>query len=1023
MKHSQCSRYFNELRMCCWNIAGVRDKMCAPDIFSFVNKFHIVWLLEIKTTSCIGVPGFHTYHNPSKYAGRRGGVAMLVKYSLLKYVKSVNTSTEGQIWIEFLSNPDIMLGGVYIPPADSPYFQYSCFGNLGAVMNENHSTIVLGDFNSRVGRPVLYDQNLSLYEYDGIVDTNVNENGRLLLSLCRGSSMAIGNHLTCQGKNFGGGLTFRRGASWISEIDICLVKEKALNYLKSVEVNQYISGSDHAPLMVELNLPVVFESAPELLLERCSNLGSSCYDGENKKNRYMMKSPSYKCVDLNRFRSIMNETTPPDLQQINSEVAPTILEDGNVIINEIAKQCKLPLRVMTEQNEWDRNHPRWKRIFDANDSKIIWRAINWKGQVVDGADTQPSDIHFKMHFEKLFNPPSVNFSDSVDVSSAPYIPILDDPFTIQELDIAVKGLKKDKSYIGLCPGLFAVLPLTWLTFFLTMFNFLLCNVMYPFVWCHNKFVALFKSGDKLDCGNYRGISIMNTLAKIYDLLLMNRLTLWCNIDKCQAGAQKKRGCVEQIVALRLLMDLAAHKKYKLYVLFVDFIKAYDRVPRNSLIQYLKSLGCGKMMLLAIDKIYSCTRSVLKSATITSAIGIRQGAPTSCLLFVIYIDKMVRMIKEKVGIDGFLGNMHTLLMMDDTVIMSTSREKMVEKLEVLVEYCHSYGMVINEKKTKFFVVNGNDNDRQPIHVRNITIEYTRKYLYLGGWFTDNAKIRSVLEEHEVESTRTINKFAIFCHTNTTMPYSYKVKVFKAALSASLLYSSESWFTMNVTSLERLYNRAVRCLLGVRNNTPIFLCLVEAGLETFIHEVNVRRKNFLTKKMQQIDLDEPFHYIFDLCRGEYTPGYRFLSSCITNDLEETSLSGIKNAILNKPEYATKYWTYKHALNKPLAVHKVYSEKEYVPDYLRLAFTRLRTMSHDLRIETGRWSRTPRESRVCTCNPSRVQNEEHVLTECPLSLQIRRKYTCLNFTNMETLMTEDQYLIDLCKFIYEVLKLYKQ
>ena len=71
--------------------------MCAPDIFSFVNKFHIVWLLEIKTTSCIGVPGFHTYHNPSRYGGRRGGVAILVKYSLLKYVKSANTSTEGLI--------------------------------------------------------------------------------------------------------------------------------------------------------------------------------------------------------------------------------------------------------------------------------------------------------------------------------------------------------------------------------------------------------------------------------------------------------------------------------------------------------------------------------------------------------------------------------------------------------------------------------------------------------------------------------------------------------------------------------------------------------------------------------------------------------------------------------------------------------------------------------------------------------------------------------------------------------------
>ena len=314
------------------------------------------------------------------------------------------------------------------------------------------------------------------------------------------------------------------------------MKDKVLSYLQSVEVDQYMSGSDHAPLMVKLSFPVIFESAPELLLERSSGLRSSCYDVQNNQNEHMMKSPSYKSVDLDRFRVIMNETTPPETQQMNREIAPIILENCNKIIYGIANGCKLSRRVMTDQNEWDRSNPRWKRIYKLNDPKIIWKAINWKGQVVDGVDTQPSDSNFKMHFEELFNPPSLDVNESVDVASAPNIPLLDDPFTIQELDVAIKGLKKDKSYIGLCPGLFVVLPLTWLMFFLTIFNFLLYNVMYPFTWCHNKFITLFKSGNKLDCGNYRGISIMNTLAKVYDLLLMNRLSLWCSIDKCQAGA-------------------------------------------------------------------------------------------------------------------------------------------------------------------------------------------------------------------------------------------------------------------------------------------------------------------------------------------------------------------------------------------------------------------------------------------------------------------------------------------------------
>ena len=66
--------------------------------------------------------------------------------------------------------------------------------------------------------------------------------------------------------------------------------------------------------------------------------------------------------------------------------------------------------------------------------------------------------------------------------------------------------------------------------------------------------------------------------------------------------------------------------------------------------------------------------MLNSTKIDTSSGVRQGAPTSCLLFTTYVDKMVKMIKESVRNDGFLGSLHVLLLMDDTVIMATSREK-------------------------------------------------------------------------------------------------------------------------------------------------------------------------------------------------------------------------------------------------------------------------------------------------------------------------------------------------------------
>ena len=47
---------------------------------------------------------------------------------------------------------------------------------------------------------------------------------------------------------------------------------------------------------------------------------------------------------------------------------------------------------------------------------------------------------------------------------------------------------------------------------------------------------------------------MNCIPKIYDYILYNRLAAWFKPDMEQAGAQPKRGCMEHIISLRLLID-------------------------------------------------------------------------------------------------------------------------------------------------------------------------------------------------------------------------------------------------------------------------------------------------------------------------------------------------------------------------------------------------------------------------------------------------------------------------------------
>ena len=722
---------------------------------------------------------------------------------------------------------------------------------------------------------------------------------------------------------------------------------------------------------------------------------------------------------------MMQESPPPPTVApvIDSpELVDKLLETGWCTLKTTATRCRKTVSPAdTQVTSWDHTRPRYAQILETGDPKLIWKSINWKGTFDNTIESEPSDNVFKDHFENLLNKDDIGIPENQDIETALYMPVLDDPFIYSELKDAINSLNQNKGYSGICPGLLKVFPFAWLSFLLSLFNLIFSQSFYPIKWCYNRLFVLFKSGNRSLCDNYRGISIMDTMAKLYDTMIMNRILLWCNIDKCQAGAQKGRSCVEQIFTLRMLCHYAVYKKVKLYVLFIDFSKAYDRVSRRKLIEVLRSRGCGNVMLKAIQAMYKCTKNILKSAIISANIGVRQGSPSSCLLFVIYIDEMVRMIKNAVSEDGFLGGLHALLLMDDTVIVSSSRANCEAKLKAAIDYCNEYGMGINVKKTKFFVINGTSFDKNPLIVEGTKISYSPNYLYLGAWFTDSGKISDVLALTEKSNQATVNKFAIFCVANSQMPFVYKKLVFDAAVTASLLYSSESWLSNNIRAIESQYNQLVRCLLGVRKNTSVNLCLLESGIPPIQNVLAKKRCKFIQSKLETNDPEHPFTVALKLLSDNNIPVYHAILKFSQYNINVNPFFYLKNTINERAPNATKFNTYISDLNPSLDIHPVYTTNVFIPDYQRISLSRIRLMSHNLKIETGRWSRIPRERRVCQCDGSQLQTEAHVLIYCPLTDSIRHRYPELNFSNINILLTDVNHLKLLCKYAYEILEFF--
>ena len=51
--------------------------------------------------------------------------------------------------------------------------------------------------------------------------------------------------------------------------------------------------------------------------------------------------------------------------------------------------------------------------------------------------------------------------------------------------------------------------------------------------------------------------------------------------------------------------------------------------------------------------------------------------------------MVKMIKESSGSDGYLGGLHTLLLIDNAILLATTREQLEKKFKVVQKFCREY----------------------------------------------------------------------------------------------------------------------------------------------------------------------------------------------------------------------------------------------------------------------------------------------------------------------------------------------
>ena len=229
----------------------------------------------------------------------------------------------------------------------------------------------------------------------------------------------------------------------------------------------------------------------------------------------------------------------------------------------------------------------------------------------------------------------------------------------------------------------------------------------PEEWKESIIVPIYKKGDKTDCNNYRGISLLPTTYKILSNIVLSRLIPYAEevIGDHQCGFRSNRSATDHIICIRQILEKKWEYNEAVDQLFIDFKEAYDSFRREVLYNILIEFGVPQKLVRLIKMCLTETYSRVRVGKNFSGIfpirnGLKQGDALSPLLFNFFLEYAIKMVQ--VNQDGLkLNGTHQLMAYVDYVnVLGGSVDTVKESAEALVVATKETGLDVNAHKTKY-----------------------------------------------------------------------------------------------------------------------------------------------------------------------------------------------------------------------------------------------------------------------------------------------------------------------------------
>ena len=489
---------------------------------------------------------------------------------------------------------------------------------------------------------------------------------------------------------------------------------------------------------------------------------------------------------------------------------------------------------------------------------------------------------FAQHFDQLLNVPGT--VDKAALEELPNIKAdadLDNVPSLEELTRAITHTRDNKA-----PGGCGIPVEVWKHGGLKLQEKLHSLIVHiwrnehvPQNWKDANIVPIFKKGSRKECGNYRGISLLSIAGKILARIILNRLDkLICTqiLPETQCGFRSNRSTIDMIFSLRQIQEKCSEQNMELYIVFIDFTKAFDTVSREGLWSVLKKFGCTDKVINLLKALHDGMQAKVVQGKDTSkefpvTNGVKQGCVLAPTLFSIYLSAMLHTafkgiekgiyIQTRHGADlynisQFRAKSRTtkylvreMLFADDSALVAHTANDMQLLVDQFSKAATQFSLKINIRKTecmyqpiKLLCTPPEPND---ITINQEPLVHTNDFTYLGSTVSSSSKIDRELRTRIGKASAAFSKLQDRLWNNKHVSIKIKCQVYRAVVLSTLLYGAETWtiYRAQVKKLHAFMMRQLRDIMNIKwhdkiTNTEVLKCAQLPSMANILIEKNLR-----------------------------------------------------------------------------------------------------------------------------------------------------------------------------------------